>query len=262
MYVAPRRLFTSAALAIALLLTNGALIEVIQPLSASARFSPPKPPSRGTPGIGRGGGSRSCLPLEKLTNVVMLDNLNALAPEYRRENATHVWGYTTLEHPTLWFYVPFAMSGVSAIDLTLWDDDQERNDQAKMVQKIAVPVPANSGIVSVKLPTNKPGLENGKLYKWYFKVYGKCLEGGSVFVDGWIERTTVEASISSKLKQASSQEKAKLLAERGIWFDALSALAEQRLAQPSDSVVLAEWTRLLEDIDMQRLAGQPIVRAK
>lgn len=255
MYAAPRRLFPSAVVAIALLLTSSAIVEVTQPLSANARFSPPKPPNRGTPGIAKGGGSRSCMGLAKVFGVPMLDNLNALAPEYSNKNVINVWGYTTLEHPKFWFYMPYDPEKIASIELTL------QNDQEETLQKISVPIPAKTGIIGVKLPSDKAGLAVGKLYNWYFKIYGKCAERPAN-VEGWIQRTTVDPALAEALKPAAPQEKAKLLAEKGIWYDALTILAEQRLAQPNNAPVLADWKDLLKDIDMELLADQPLVRSK
>jgi len=222
--------------------------------SHAVLFNRPKPPGRGTPGnAGRGGGSRTCLKLATKSEHQILNGLNALVPESKQGNTTEVWGYTTEEHPSLWFYIPYTSDSIKDIELTLL------NDRGEPLQVIPVSVPANPGVLQVQLPKDKPGLQPGQFYNWFFKVRGNCAENTIAFVEGWISRTA-DTTLASQLDQATPEEKLALLAKNGIWFDALTAAAQQSELSQSKAADTTAWAALLKQTDMGILATQPIVK--
>jgi len=228
---------------------------VANPAQIATRFTRPPLPKRGAPGnAGRGAGTRSCMTLAKQSPQPMLNNLNALVPEERVGNVTHVWGLTTLEHPTLWFYIPFDSAGIDSIGFTLQDDS------GQTIQKVSVPIPAKAGLVSVQLPEAKPGLQVGSTYNWFFTVRGRCPGDPSAFVEGWIERTSLDSATRDRLQQSSPHQQAALLAEKSIWYDALHTLATLRQADPKNATAIANWTELLKEFGMEPLATQAIVQ--
>ena len=214
----------------------------------------PKPPSRGVPGnSGRGGGSRTCLKLAKQypKEQAILNKLVALIPEYQSEQVTQVWGTTTTEYPTFWFYVPYATNSIRSLEFVLQDDN------GKTLHKLPVAVPKVPGIVGVTLPSNKPGLQADNQYNWFFKVRGDC--GDSLeFVEGWVERTKLDAATSERLKNASDQEQLSIYAEQGLWYDALTTLAQQHHTNPKDATVMTDWKGLLKEVGLEPLAEQAI----
>jgi Domain of Unknown Function (DUF928) len=75
---------------------------------SSLRFvPPPPPPDRSAPG-GRGeGASRGCRTGES--------SLTALVPSYgKADSDLQVWGLTTAERPSFWFYVPYEATAIAA----------------------------------------------------------------------------------------------------------------------------------------------------
>ncbi|MBF2026709.1 MAG: DUF928 domain-containing protein [Oscillatoriales cyanobacterium C42_A2020_001] len=228
---------------------------ITKPSKVATRFTRPPLPKRGAPGnAGRGAGTRACMTLAKKSPQPMLNNLNALVPEERVGKVTHVWGLTTLEHPTLWFYIPYDNTGIDSVSFTLQDN------AGQMVQKVSVPIPARAGLVSVQLPETKPGLQVGNIYNWFFTVHGKCPGDPRAFVEGWIERTSLDAATRDRLQQASPQQKAELFAAKGIWYDALNTLAELRRVEPDNATAIAHWAELLKQSDMEPLSIQAIVQ--
>lgn len=223
---------------------------------ARKRYVPPKPPTRGVPGnAGGGGGSRSCMGVAKRSQTQMLNGLNALVPEYKTAKETSVWGVTLSERPTLWFYIPYKSSGIASMELVLQDRDEET------LQTIPVAIPETPGIVGVTLLSNKPGLEIGKDYNWFFKVRGKCAEDVGAFVEGWITRTAADSTLTSQLKQLPRDRQAALLAEKGIWYDALTILAELHRSEPDHATGKADWNALLAETGMEPLASIPLVKS-
>ncbi|PZV07714.1 MAG: hypothetical protein DCF22_21585 [Leptolyngbya sp.] len=221
---------------------------------------PPPPPDRDAPGNRGGGAGRGC--------GVGKQFITALVPEYKQTlgqaEMTKVWGTTIAERPTLWFDVPYEKGAIAAMEFVL----QDNSSPAKEIYRSAIASPTTPGIISIHLPTSVPPLETGKLYKWFFKTRLQCGSGVSAAkpqlqkeeLYGWIQRVSPSANLTSQLKQATPQQQATLYAQNGIWFDALTTVAEQHLANPQDSHLIEEWSNLLQAVGLEKLAAKPLVQ--
>ena len=90
-------------------------------------------------------------------------------------------------------------------------------------------LPEKSGVVEVKLPNSAPALKTGKNYKWSLVIIcTEDLEPDSPSVSGWIRRVEPNRSLARQQNQTSQLESISKLAEAGIWYDALSNLAQLR----------------------------------
>lgn len=197
--------------------------------------------SIGLPGRREGGGTRgSC--------ASSAHQLTAIAPEQN-------FGYTTDSFPTLHWYVPeFSQQTAEFVLYT---------EEGAEVYATSFVIDGPEGIVSLSLPeyANLPPLALGQKYRWQFSVICQG-ESGSVpsisFTEGWIERTELDADLNAQLEQASELEKATILAENGIWFDAVDTLATLRREGmspivSSDSVEQA-WQTLLGSVGLAEIA--------
>jgi hypothetical protein len=225
------------------------------PILTSVSYRPPPPPNRGAPGSRGEGASRGCTagsqPLMALVPEQTLSATSGAAP------VTQVWGLTSTAHPRFWFSVPYDAVKVSAIEFVL------QNDQDQTIYRTPVPVPSTPGIVSVQLPSTVDGLEPNQPYHWFFKVRVLCkLDQPTTldYVEGWIQRTPLDPELGARLAQAAPQQQAALYAENGIWYDALTTLAELKLAQPEDQAIAQDWTELLKSVGLENLATQPLTR--
>jgi hypothetical protein len=226
-----------------------------QPNLVALSYTPPPPPDRGAPGNRGEGASRSC--------TAGSQSLMALVPEQSLNAATNtavmtqVWGLTSTAHPRLWFSVPYDAAKVSAIEFIL------QNDQDQTVYRTSVAVPSMPGVISVQLPVTLSGLEIDQPYHWFFKVRAVCEPNQAAtldYVEGWIQRIHLNPELVNRLAQASPQQQASLYAENGIWYDALTTLADLRLAEPENLSVAQDWTDLLRTIELENLATQPLIR--
>ncbi|MBD1821002.1 DUF928 domain-containing protein [Cyanobacteria bacterium FACHB-DQ100] len=211
----------------------------------AARFVPPPLPRRGAPsGHPQGGASRGKCP-------VASSQLTALVPVLPktpdRLDVTPVWALTVSDRPTFWFYVPYPLTSNLATEFVLQDEQGKYLYQTALTQSGTTP-----GIVSVTLPNTVSPLEVGKLYHWYFLIY--CTPSNPMFVDGWIERRP-DASRQSVL----SREQVQRYAANGIWYDAVTTLAQLRRQKPKDSTLAQDWTDLLQSAGLGAIAGAPIV---
>ena len=214
--------------------------------ASQIHYQPPSLPNAGAPGSRRrGGASRtgSC--------PAVAQPLTALVPTVKDA----VWGLTTAANPTLWFYVPYALNATHPAEFALLDD---RNQYVYQTTLANAQTDA-TGIVEVALPSTV-SLEVGKPYRWALTV--NCGADSSVFVIGGIQRVASPSGISGDA--AASLDRASLYAasfyaENGIWFDALTIVAELRQAKPNDAAIAAEWQSLLQSATLEDVANQPFV---
>ena len=66
--------------------------------------------------------------------------------------------------------------------------------------------------------------------------------------------------LANSLKQATPVQQVALYAEQGMWHDALTNLAQLRLAQPQDASLLTQWTSLLNSEKLDSFASYPITK--
>ncbi len=229
---------------------------VSKPVSPQINNSRPifrwtKPPGRLSTISGRslGMGSRDfCPEVQKpLRALVPFKEREAGKPNNELISATpmDVWGLTTVEHPTFWFYVPYTknINGASA-EFVLQDGEENE------VYRSAVLLPAKPGIINVTLPATTASLQVNKNYRWFFKVSCSGQQSVPVHVEGDIQRVNLNPSLEKELATAQPRDKIAIYANNGIWFEALTLLAQLRKANPNDTSLVSDWQSLLESIRM------------
>lgn len=223
------------------------------------RFTlPPFPPS-GTPvGRRRGAAGRS-----GVGNCALNPPLTALAPATQKSlsngKATYVWGKTTAEYPTFWFYLPGG-SSLRSVEFVL--QDQQDND----VYRTQVNIPEQPGIVSFRLPSTASPLQLNQNYRWFLKteIAVDCQQQNSSAikdsVEGWIQRVNLEPQFTTQLAAATPKQQIALYAQQGFWYDALTTLAELRRHDPTDASLKADWHELLQSTSLGELASKSLIQ--
>ena len=245
---------TTRVIAISLVfasLVMGAQAQSIKNTTAQhLRFSTP-PPSQdiGEPGIRAEASSRgACGSTNKQMNNSSQQPLTALVPVYGATPKGLVWGKTTAEHPTFWFYVPFFGSGAGKFVL-------QKSNQT--VYETSVTLPKKGGFVRVSLPSKVQPLTVNKQYHWFFDVYCQPNES-PYFVHGWIKRDLLSPALESKLKKMTAKQRVVTLAGQGIWYDALAISASNRYLNPRDT----DWVDLLSSVGLGDVASEPLFIAE
>lgn len=223
------------------------------------KFTPPPPPrDRGAPGSRSSAASRGCGDNNQ--------TLIALVPAYQQTvsqanqaavTMTTVWGLTDMERPSLLFFVPYDASLIANMEFVL---QKQINNIDKTIYRASQTPPKSSGIISVSLPETITPLESEIMYHWFLKVKVKCnpqQPSQLYYVDGWIQRSNKNPTLTALIQQAKPQQKVAIYAEKGIWYDAIATLAQLRLANPKDTTLLANWTSLLNSVGLESLANQP-----
>jgi len=196
-------------------------------------------------GTGRPSGNSSSNGTASRGNCTPNKELIALVPVYRSEKSQNVWGLTIAKLPTFWFYVP-ETSPLTAT-LTLEEDK-------KLVYLTELTLPGKPGIIRFSLPLDAPELTLNQAYRWYFKI--NCGPNSPPkTISGWIQRTEISATLKQQLTNASLAKRVRILAQNGIWYDALTGAAELRRTNPTDRA----WQDLLKAIAFENLANESYV---
>ena len=218
---------------------------IAQQLKKKKAVPPPPPPTtRGFPG-------------NRTVSASMSGNscdlkLVALAPEFNQNTSDRIsersiWGQTTAERPTLWFFVPSTPAS-TLLEFSL------QNQRGEDIYRSPIPTPQQPGIIGVQIPANKAPLQLNRDYHWNLKARVPCGSAtiNRVYVDGWIKRVNLPSAVNQR----------NTLAENGIWYDAVTSLAQQRSQKPNDVQLQQDWSELLESSNLNTIAIQPILKLK
>lgn len=166
-------------------------------------------------------------------------------------------GATLAGYPTFFFYIPDVdLAGVEG-EFVL------RNEKDEQIYQEIVPLKAGDSIVSVKLSATPdlPPLEVGKSYYWVFSILlAKVDRSSNTDVAGWIKRVEPNALITNQLVRASSKAKPAIYASNGIWYEALTTLANLRCESPNDPTIIADWTAILQQVELPEIAKKPLAQ--
>lgn len=217
---------------------------------------PPLPPS-GTPiGRRRGAAGRG--------NCTIDLPLTALVPAMEKPvgagKATYVWGTTIASHPTFWFYLPDSNRSLRSVEFVL--QDEQDND----VYRTTVSLPSVPGIVSVQLPSTLTPLAINQNYHWFLKteIANNCDQVSPVIakdsVEGWVQRVSPNPTLTNQLKSAPPEQQISLYAQNGLWYDALTALAQLRKQKPHSETLKANWHQLLHSASLDEIADRSLVQ--
>ena len=240
------------ALAGALLIASPIIDFASMPVQASPNTSDSynKQAKGRVPGRRRGGARRGDCPATSTP-------LTALIPETSVSSKAlpeiYVGGSTTAEYPTFWFYVPYSLSADLTAEFILQDDTGQNIYRVASTDFPAAEV--SPGIVSISLPSAIAPLKIGKFYKWYFKL--NCDRETPMYVQGGIERITLNANLAKQLAQATPQDRANLYIKNNAWYDAVDIIAKLYRTNPTDSNTKSAWINLLQAIGLQDIAVKP-----
>lgn len=209
---------------------------------------PPLPPGQPPGGRRYGGARRGMCPVGNPA-------LTALVPLTEKPTSImNVWGLTTVERPTFWFYTPYAKGSSHPADFVLLDEE------SNSIYRQDIVLPNEPGVISVSLPTTAPKLSVGKQYRWFFNVYCENQkQQAPIYVEGVIQRVNLKPAIAHQLQYAQPRQQVAIYASNGIWHEALTTLAQLRQNNPQDATLQQEWQNLLIFVGLGDIAAKPFV---
>ncbi|KYC42471.1 hypothetical protein WA1_21135 [Scytonema hofmannii PCC 7110] len=224
--------------------------------ASQVKFNRPPLSPRGAPGNRKGGGTRDG---HKCSVLEINERLLALVPAVESEQAiSHVWGLTVNASPTLWFYLPYLPKDIKTGKLELWDETDREPRNYQQIYQGTFTVAGTPGAIALNLPPTVK-LEPDKNYHWYLSLDINCNgKNQSVDVNGWIQRATFNNTLAVQL-QSVERNQVILYAENGIWYDALTQLAQLRRSHPQAENFITDWQKLLRDAGLEEFANKPIV---
>jgi hypothetical protein len=237
-------LFRYLQLGTALLITLSTINLLTMPSTAARVVF--KPPGDRAPRTSAGGASRDVSTCGVAnTNKAFQQNVTPLLP-------TSNIGLTLAEHPTIFVYIPETNAK------SLFFSVQDANDNN--IYQNSLQLPDKAGIIQIDLPSSLPGLKADQKYKWSLAmVCTQDLEPDSPFVSGWIHRVSFRNNLKNSQNMAVTLDSAIKFAASGLWYDALSTLAELRRSQPNNQTVAASWQDLLNSVGLNAIANEPVI---
>lgn len=213
------------------------------PSSEIAQFVPPR--GIGAPPDTVAGGSRST-PCPDDPNTGKF--LTPLIPSL---NATDNWGLTIEANPQIFVYIPQTVARSAELVV----QDKDGND----VYRTTMNISGDAGIIRLNIPKEAASLKVDENYSWYFTVFcNPRNRKSSISVAGGIRRIALSPTIDTQLKQATDRDRPKVYAQNGIWYEAISSLAELMQQKPNDSAIADEWKKLLESAGLTKLQDSSI----
>lgn len=132
-----------------------------------------------------------------------------------------------------------------------------KSEEGEQVFQAFMPLPTETGVVSINIPKEAPELIANKKYKWTMAIIcGKALRPDSPTIEGWIQHIPKSPTLSAKLQASTPFDRIVLYGENGIWYDMVSDLNRLRRASPENETLTRAWERLLQDNGLQ--AVEPI----
>ena len=203
-------------------------------------------------GRDRGTGSRGNCPLAAGREEKV--NLIPLIPKDSR-------GLTSKASPTLWVQVSYA-SNQRAKELFAELSVEDTQTFSKLAPKtMSVELPTSSGVFSILLSHS---LEMNKWYRWYLILDCNSPDssgrGSVISVQGMVKRVELP-EFENQLATQDLQERIKVYAEQGLWYDVLDETAQLSCSEEKNGASTQSWQVLLTDdeVALDDIAQTPLI---
>lgn len=264
--------YISSGWLIALSLSSFSLIEIVQLPSVLAQPSPqsqnpiifvPQWQKSDAPGGRVGGGRRPSRPRNPVCPEVDR-KLTAIVPATQKTfpngiSIEYVQAVTTGEHLAFWFYVPYCTALPATLKLVQNDDNGDK------VYDRTISLPGKPGVIGIQLSAAQAAkFKLDQPYQWTFSIiFNPDSPSINPTVYGLVKR--VGNSIKFKenaQKQLDSTvyDRAQIYASKGVWYESLTLLGQQKITKPNDFNTDAGWADLLKAVQLEWLIQEPIVQ--
>ena len=231
-----------------LLIANFVLLGLVSPAIAERKQGTTRAADFGLPTHRRDGGSRG--PQDSCVADSENRNLMAIIPE-------KTVGVSASTSPELFFYVP-KLENRSTLEFVLRSEEDKLIYEAFLTTK-------GDGIMSVEIPAYVSSKMAGadQNYHWYLSmICDHQQRSRDIVVEGWMRQEAMDVATKKELTTANSIEKAEVYQEQGLWFDALSALAEKPDSIAEKAIMRHKWSEMLASVGLAELAAEPLVETE
>jgi hypothetical protein len=194
------------------------------------KFVPPNDPS---PRTRVGGATRG-------TSTAAPSGVEALVPEQV--------GLTLEEQPVLYWYLEEHTSDRVEFSVI-------RADSMEPMLETALEGPFHPGVHRIRLADHALSLEPETPYQWFVSVVPTGdPEPAMQISGGGIQRVEASSQLESRLREAGESRAVFVLAEAGIWYDALDTLSKRIDASPGVVQLRNQRAALLEQVGLSKVA--------
>lgn len=192
-----------------------------------------KPPLRGSPGGRVGGGTRGA-------SLEAAVSLSVLVPD-------HV-GITLQSQPHLYWFI--SKKTTQPIEFTITE-----KDAVKPVLEARLKPLEKAGIQRIRLADLGLQLRQNVPYKWFVAVVtDPNHRARDILSGGMIELLPASSDLSAKLGRTPKAKQPFVLAEEGIWYDALAGVSDRIDAAPKDLSLRKQRAALLNQVGLNEAA--------
>jgi hypothetical protein len=193
-----------------------------------------KPPLRGAPGARVGAGTRG----EGLNGP----RLYVLTPDHA--------GMTVNAQPDLYWYVSEPVD--ARYQFAIIEDATLKTVLETEPTKVT-----HAGIQKISLKEHGFNLQRGVEYQWFVSVIDKKkLRTADIVASSFIERVEISSRLADRLATGKIEngEKAIILAEESIWYDAIASISASIKLKPRDKILREMRAALMEQVGLQEVA--------
>ncbi len=209
----------------------------------SSQHSLPSSPDTGSPEEDfSAGGTRENYQLTKICGEKG-QNIAYLLGNKNRE-------FTSSPYPTFWFYIPNNVHQVAQMKFVLTELETGKKIYSHIVQ-----VPEIAGAMGIAIPPEpRYALSSNVNYSWSLEVdCTESKEDSVIALEGWLSRRSLNSNLQNQLAAASGEDKYIVYLQHNLLYDALSDLAQRRIAEPNNTQLETTWNQLLVELGWQDL---------
>jgi hypothetical protein len=194
------------------------------------KFLPPKAPY---PRRRVGSGTRG-------VSAAELTGIEALVPERV--------GLTLEKAPVLYWFAPKQLHGRAELKVI-------RENGAEPLLEAIINGPFHPGVQRIRLADHGVSLRSDVTYLWFVTVIPTGTRRSDArTIGGGVHRVESAASLQSKLEAAPAARVPHVLAEAGIWYDAVDALSKRVDAAPGNANLRNQRAALFEQVGLTKPA--------
>jgi hypothetical protein len=157
---------------------------------------------------------------------------------------------TLAEYPEILFYASKTTAPQMEFMLT--------DEVGREIYSLNIDTPKTDSMIRIDLSQLKsangkilPPLKVGRKYTWSFTLLNETVDrSNNPLLEGSILRQEVDPNLAEMLTKASPIDRISIYAVNNIWYDFVSLLYQQKLAQPTDSAIARNWDNLLKEIKL------------
>ena len=153
--------------------------------------------------------------------------------------------FTLSAHPTFWFHIPNNIDRQAQLKFIVTELETNKKIYDRAIALFPQPT-----LIGIDLPKKRSySLSPETNYAWSLEV--DCTKANSeseIVLSGWVTRLSSQSELKNQLATAPETEKHTVYLKHNFLYDALTELAQRRMAKPNDIGIETAWNQLLTEL--------------